>query len=80
LRQDPPSQFALDRGQNAAIHRLHETQRTGRIKSFLFLYLGQLDRNLPIPADGPRAARGGACLSLCVPKTLSEKNLSELMT
>jgi NTE family protein len=60
LRQDPPSQFIgarllsvfstiFDRAQNAAIHRLHEAQRTGQIKSFLFPYLGQLDRNLPNP-------------------------------
>lgn len=60
LRQDPPSQFIgarmlsvfstiFDRAQNAAIHRLHEVQRTGQIKSFLFPYLGQLDRNLPNP-------------------------------
>jgi NTE family protein len=60
LRQDPPSQFIVgrmlsvfsatfDRAQNAAIHRLHEAQRTGQIRSFLFLYLGQLDRNLPNP-------------------------------
>jgi NTE family protein len=58
LRQDPPSQFIaarmmsvfstiFDRAQNAAIHRLHEAQRTGKIKSFLFPYLGQLDRSLP---------------------------------
>jgi NTE family protein len=60
LRQDPPSQFIgarmlsvfstiFDRAQNAAIHRLHEAQRTGQIKSFLFPYLGQIDRNLPNP-------------------------------
>jgi NTE family protein len=60
LRQDPPSQFIFarmlsvfsaisDRAQNASIHRLHETQRNGQIKSFLFPYLGQLDRDLPNP-------------------------------
>jgi NTE family protein len=58
LRQDPPSQFLFarmqsvfstlfDRSQNASIHRLHEAQRSGQIKSFVFPYLGQLDRNLP---------------------------------
>lgn len=60
LRQDPPSQFLaarmvsvfstiLDRAQNASIHRLHEAQRFGQIKSFVFPYLGQLDRDLPNP-------------------------------
>ena len=60
LRQDPPSQFffarmlsvfstIFDRAQNASIHRLHEAQRTGQIKSFIFPYLGQLDRQLPNP-------------------------------
>jgi NTE family protein len=60
LRQDPPSQFiagrmssvfatTFDRAQNAAIHRLHEAHRTGKIKHFVFPYLGQLDRNLPNP-------------------------------
>jgi NTE family protein len=60
LRQEPPSQFILarmssvfsalfDRAQNAAIHRLHEAQRTGRIKHFIFPYLGQLDKTLPNP-------------------------------
>jgi NTE family protein len=60
LRQDPPSQFIyarmlsvfstiFDRAQNASIHRLHEAQRTGQIKNFVFPYLGQLDRNLPNP-------------------------------
>jgi NTE family protein len=60
LRQDPPSQFFIarmqsvfcatfDRAQNAAIHRLHEAQRAGQIKSFVLPYLGQLDRNLPNP-------------------------------
>jgi NTE family protein len=60
LRQDPPSQFIFarmlsvfstifDRAQNASIHRLHEAQRTGQIKSFIFPYLGQLDRQLPDP-------------------------------
>ena len=59
LRQDPPSQFIFarmlsvfstifDRAQNAAIHRLHEAERTGQIKSFVFPYLGQLDRNCRI--------------------------------
>jgi NTE family protein len=58
LRQDPPSQFifarmlsvfsaVFDRAQNAAMHRLHEAQRSGQIKSFLFPYLGQQDRQLP---------------------------------
>jgi NTE family protein len=63
LRQEPPSQFifarmlsvfsaTFDRAQNAAIHRLHEAQRTGQIKSFVFPYLGQKDRELPNrPAD-----------------------------
>ena len=60
LRQDPPSQFIFarmlsvfsaifDRAQNASMHRLHEAQRTGQIKNFLFPYLGQLDRELPNP-------------------------------
>src|SRR5579864_8623000 len=60
LRQEPPSQFFLsrilsvfstlfDRAQNASIHRLHEAQRSGQIKHFIFPYLGQLDRNLPSP-------------------------------
>jgi NTE family protein len=60
LRQDPPNQFifarmlsvfsaVFDRAQNASIHRLHEAQRTGQIKGFLFPYLGQLDRQLPNP-------------------------------
>ena len=60
LRQEPPSQFVFarmlsvfsaifDRAQNAAMHRLHEAQRTGQIKSFVFPYLGQLDRQLPNP-------------------------------
>jgi NTE family protein len=60
LRQDSPSQFIVarmlsvfstifDRAQNASIHRLHEAARSGQIKSFLFPYVGQLDRNLPNP-------------------------------
>jgi NTE family protein len=60
LRQDSPGQFLLarmysafsavfDRAQNAAMHRLHEAQRTGQIKDFLFPYLGQQDRQLPNP-------------------------------
>jgi NTE family protein len=60
LRQDPPSQFIfarmlsvfsaiLDRAQNASMHRLHEAQRAGQIKSFILPYLGQLDRQLPNP-------------------------------
>ena len=60
LRQEPPSQFLFarmlsvfsaifDRAQNASIHRLHGAQRTGQIKSFIFPYLGQLDRQLPNP-------------------------------
>src|ERR1700687_942436 len=60
LRQEPPSQFlfgrmlsvfsaVFDRAQNAAIHRLHEAKRTGRIKGFILPYLGQLDRELPDP-------------------------------
>ena len=58
LRQEPPSQFffarmlsvfstLFDRAQNASIHRLHEAQRSGRIKHFIFPYLGQLDKGLP---------------------------------
>jgi NTE family protein len=58
LRQEPPSQFFLarmssvfsalfDRAQNASIHRLHEAQRSGQIKHFIFPYLGQLDKTLP---------------------------------
>lgn len=39
----------LDRAQNAAMHRLHEAQRTGQIKGFVFPYLGQQDRQLPNP-------------------------------
>jgi NTE family protein len=60
LRQDSPGQFlfarmysafsaVFDRAQNAAMHRLHEAQRTGQIKGFLFPYLGQQDRQLPNP-------------------------------
>ena len=60
LQQEPPSQFFLarmssvfsalfDRAQNASIHRLHEAQRSGQIKHFIFPYLGQLDKNLPDP-------------------------------
>ncbi len=60
LRQDPPSQFifarmlsvfsaVFDRAQNAAIHRLHEAQRSGQIKHFIFPYLGQQDRQFPNP-------------------------------
>jgi NTE family protein len=60
LRQEPPSQFMLarmssvfgalfDRAQNASIHRLHEAQRSGQIKHFIFPYLGQLDKSLPNP-------------------------------
>ncbi|MHC2623874.1 NTE family protein [Bradyrhizobium huanghuaihaiense] len=60
LRQEPPSQFMFarmssvfsalfDRAQNASIHRLHEAQRSGQIKHFIFPYLGQLDKNLPNP-------------------------------
>ena len=60
LRQDPPSQFifarmlsvfsaVFDRAQNAAMHRLHEAQRSGQIKRFIFPYLGQQDRQLPNP-------------------------------
>jgi NTE family protein len=60
LRQDSPGQFFLarmysafsavfDRAQNAAMHRLHEAQRIGQIKDFLFPYLGQQDRQLPNP-------------------------------
>ena len=60
LRQDPPGQFIIarmrgvfctifDRAQNASIHRLHETRRSGQIKSFILPYLGQLDRQLPNP-------------------------------
>jgi NTE family protein len=60
LRRDPPNQFVFarmlsvfstifDRAQNSSIHRLHEEKRNGQIKSFLFPYLGQLDRQLPNP-------------------------------
>jgi len=60
LRREPPSQFLFarmwsvfsaifDRAQNATIHRLHEAQQTGQIKSFIFPYLGQLDGKLPNP-------------------------------
>ncbi len=60
LRQEPPSQFlfarmlsvfsaVFDRAQNAAMHRLHEAQRSGQIKKFIFPYLGQQDRQLPNP-------------------------------
>jgi NTE family protein len=60
LRQEPPSQFMparmssvfgalFDRAQNASIHRLHEAQRSGQIKHFIFPYLGQLDKALPNP-------------------------------
>jgi NTE family protein len=60
LRQEPPSQFVFarmlsvfsavfDRAQNAAMHRLHEAQRSGQIRRFIFPYLGQLDGKLPNP-------------------------------
>jgi NTE family protein len=60
LRQEPPSQFVFarmlsvfsavfDRAQNAATHRLHEAQRSGKIRRFIFPYLGQQDRQLPNP-------------------------------
>ena len=60
LRQEPPSQFifarmlsvfsaVFDRAQNAAMHRLHEAQRSGQIKRFVFPYLGQQDRQLLNP-------------------------------
>ncbi|MGY3690565.1 NTE family protein [Bradyrhizobium sp. USDA 3240] len=60
LHQEPPSQFffarllsvfstLFDRAQNASIHRLHEIQRFGQIKHFIFPYLGQSDRALPNP-------------------------------
>jgi NTE family protein len=60
LRQEPTSQFFLarmlsvfsavfDRAQNSAMHRLHETKRSGQIDSFILPYLGQLDRELPNP-------------------------------
>lgn len=60
LRREPPSQFMLarmssvfgalfDRAHNASIHRLHEAQRSGQIKHFIFPYLGQLDKTLPAP-------------------------------
>src|SRR5258708_27498900 len=39
----------FDRAQNASMHRLHEAQRTGQIKGFVFPYLGQQDRQLPNP-------------------------------
>lgn len=39
----------FDRAQNAAMHRLHEAQRSGQIKRFIFPYLGQQDRQLPNP-------------------------------
>jgi hypothetical protein len=53
----------FDRAQNAAMHRLHEAQRTGQIKSFVFPYLGQKDRELPNRPRRSRAARGSARLS-----------------
>jgi NTE family protein len=73
LRQDPPSQFLLarmssvfsalfDRAQNASIHRLHEAQRSGQIKHFIFPYLGQLDKNLP-PAHKAGAPGGSSLIS-----------------
>jgi NTE family protein len=60
LRQEPPSQFFLarilsvfstlfERAQNASIHRLHDAQRSGQIKHFIFPYLGQRDKSLPNP-------------------------------
>jgi NTE family protein len=60
LRQEPPSRFifarmlsvfstVFDRAQNAAIHRLHDVQRSGQIKGFILPYLGQLDREVPNP-------------------------------
>lgn len=60
LRQDPPGQFIVarmlsvfstlfERAQNSSIHRLHEAQRSGQIKSFVFPYLGQLDGTVPNP-------------------------------
>jgi NTE family protein len=60
LRQDQPSQFifarmlsvfstTFERAQNAAINRLHDMKRSGKIKAFVLPYLGQLDRELPNP-------------------------------
>ena len=60
LRQEPPTQFffarmtsvfstLFDRAQNASIHRLHEAQRFGQIKHFIFPYLGQRDSQLSDP-------------------------------
>jgi NTE family protein len=60
LREDRPSQFLFarmlsvfstlfDRAQNASMNRLHEALGSGQIKSFIFPYLGQLDRQLPNP-------------------------------
>jgi NTE family protein len=60
LRQDPPSQFifarmlsvfstTFERAQNAAINRLHDMKRSGKIKAFVLPYLGQLDLELPNP-------------------------------
>src|SRR5260221_4396749 len=71
FRHVPPSQFifarmlsvfsaVFDRVQNAAMHRLHEAQRSGQIKHFIFPYLGQQDRQLPNqPEDisGPKEVR-----------------------
>jgi NTE family protein len=63
LRQDPPSQFlfarmnsafstTFDRAQNASISRLHELKATGRLRNFLFPYLGQQDNRLPTTPEG----------------------------
>jgi len=60
LRQDSPSQFifprmlsvfstTFERAQNAAINRLHDMKRSGKIKAFVLPYLGRLDRELPNP-------------------------------
>ena len=68
LRKEPPSQFrfarmlrvfsaVFDRAQNAAVHRLHEAQRTDQITRFVFPYLGQQDRQLPNPPPTSYAAR-----------------------
>jgi hypothetical protein len=48
--------------QNASIHRLHEAQRSGQIKSFVFgYYLRQARPQLAEPASGPRAPRRNPC-------------------
>ena len=60
LRNDPPTQFLIarlksafacihDRAQNAAMKRLFDLRKSGHLRSFVLLYLGQNDTNLKTP-------------------------------